>query len=222
MKEIFSRNKNIDKNAYLNFRTYDSNDPNDPIPSIHNMNVIAEGFRDAALSLVKGLLSNNANSGADNLIFPILFNTNHSIELYLKAICWTQNLLLKKEDTFDKIHNLKELFTKVVNLESELKTKDDEPEFNEMLNSLKAYIYELDDKIERTFTIGDKKEKTRYDIDFPRYALNTDFKSQFYINADDNVTVDLENFLIVFEQIFKDLSSLYEHYVYVYGVAYEN
>ncbi|MCR8860362.1 hypothetical protein NQ113_24640 [Bacillus pseudomycoides] len=216
MKEIFSRNKNIDKNAYLNFRTYDSNGPNDSITSIHNMNVIAEGFRDAALSLVKGLLSNNPNSGADNLIFPILFNTNHSIEVYLKAICWTQNLLLNKSDKFDITHDLRELFAQVVDLETELRTPGDNLEFYTMLNGLDAYIDELYGKIERTFIDKKGNEKIRHDIEFCRYALSNDSKSQFYINALDNVVVDLENFLAIFEQIFKNLDSLLTHYIQLY------
>ncbi|HDR8233351.1 TPA: hypothetical protein QC098_005990, partial [Bacillus cereus] len=112
MKNIFSYNTNIDKNAYMNWRTH-SYDP------IHNMIVVAEGFKDSALLLVKEILKDNTDKKADNLIFPVLFNANHSIEVYLKAICWTQNLLLNKSDTFDGNHNLKGLFTKVVTLENE-------------------------------------------------------------------------------------------------------
>src|SRR5688572_19561245 len=107
MKDIFSYNKDIEKNAYMNWRTQ-------RFDHIHNMIVIAEGFSISALLLVKEILKDNRDKKADNLIFPILFNANHSIEVYLKAICWTQNQLLDKNDTFDGNHNLQGLFKKVV------------------------------------------------------------------------------------------------------------
>ncbi|PEI69764.1 hypothetical protein [Bacillus toyonensis] len=210
MKDIFSHNTDINKNAYMNWRTHGSNDP------IHNMIVVAEGFKDSALLLVKGILKDNTDNKADNLIFPVLFNTNHSIEVYLKAICWTQNLLLNKSDKFKITHNLKELFANVVNLENELNTPGDKPEFYKMLRDLDAYIDELYGKIERTFIDKGGNEKIRHDIEFCRYALSNDSKSQFYINALDNVVVDLENFLVVFEQIFKNLDSLLTHYIQLY------
>ncbi|HDR8289169.1 TPA: hypothetical protein QC104_005928, partial [Bacillus cereus] len=192
-----------------NWRTH-SYDP------IHNMIVVAEGFKDSALLLVKEILKDNTDKKADNLIFPVLFNANHSIEVYLKAICWTQNLLLNKSDTFDGNHNLKGLFTKVVTLENELNILEDKSVFYKELNNLESYIDELYEKIERI--VKDKKgnDKIIHDITFCRYALNNDLEPQFYINTFDNVVVDLENFLTVFEQIFKTLDSLSTHYINLY------
>ena len=207
MKDIFSYNSDIRKNAYMNWRTQ-------RFDHIHNMIVIAEGFSDSALLLVKEILKDNTDKKADNLIFPILFNANHSIEVYLKAICWTQNQLLDKNDTFDGNHNLEGLFRKVVNLENELNSSNDKAVFHEMLSNLKTYIYELYGKIERTV---DKKgnNKTIHDITFCRYSLNNDLEPQFYINTFDNVVVDLENFLTVFKGIFDNLQSLSTHYLYL-------
>lgn len=206
MKDIFSYNKDIEKNAYMNWRTqhYDH---------IHNMIVIAEGFSDSALLLVKEILEDNSNKRADNLIFPILFNANHSIEVYLKAICWTQNQLLDKNDTFDGNHNLQGLFKKVVDLENELNSSNDKAVFHEMLSDLKAYINELYGKIERTVIDKNGKNKTLHDITFCRYTLNNDLEPQFYINTFDNVVVDLENFFTVFQDIFDSLDSLSTHYL---------
>jgi len=205
MKDIFSYNNDIEKNAYMNWRTqhYDH---------IHNMIVIAEGFRDSALLLVKEILEDNSGKRADNLIFPILFNANHSIEVYLKAICWTQNQLLGKNDTFDGNHNLQGLFKKVVDLENELKNSNEQV-FHEMLSNLKAYINELYGKIERTAIDKKGNNKTLHDITFCRYTLNNDLEPQFYINTFDNVVVDLENFFTVFQDIFDSLDSLSIHYL---------
>jgi len=204
MKEIFSQG-DIEKTAYLNWRTsrYDH---------IQNMLVIADGFRDSALLLVKELLKDNTTKRADNIIFPILFNTNHSIEVYLKAICWTQNLLLGIDDTFPGNHNLKGLFDKVVELESKLGHPSDKSRFMDMLSKLEAYIDELYGNIERTVRNGNGKDKIIHDITFCRYTLNNNLEPQFYINTFDNVVVDLENFLAVFKEIFENLSSLAMHY----------
>ncbi|MCS6596046.1 hypothetical protein [Bacillus cereus] len=214
MKKIFSNNPDIDKNAFMNWRTH-SGDP------IHNMIVVAEGFRDSALLLVKDVLKNNTDKKADNLIFPILFNANHSIEVYLKSICWTQNLLLNKSDTFNGNHNLKGLFTKVVDLENELNIIGDKSVFNKELNNLEAYIDELYEKIERTITKNNGNEKIIHEITFCRYALTNDMEPQFYIDTFDNVVVDLENFLKIFEQIFKTLDSLSTHYIELYCAKQE-
>ena len=209
MKEIFSGNGDIEKTAYMNWRTQH-------FDHIHNMIVIAEGFSDSSLFLVKETLKDNRDKKADNLIFPILFNANHGIEVYLKAICWTQNQLLDKKDQFPPNHDLKTLFDNVVKLENELNSGS-KAVFHEMLSQLQAYIHELYGKIERTI-IKKGKEKPIHDITFCRYPLNKDPNNdnlvpQFYINTFDNVVVDLENFLSVFKSIFDNLDSLSMHYL---------
>lgn len=205
MGNIFSYNSDRAKNACMNWRTQ-------RFDHIHNMVVIAKGFSDSALSLVKEILEDNRDHKADNWIFPILFNANHSIEVYLKAICWTQNRLLDKKDKFAENHNLEGLFKDVVDLEKELNSGDIAV-FHERLSDLKAYIHELYGKIERTIIKNNGKKKILHDITFCRYSLNTDLEPQFYINTFDNVVVDLENFLTVFEGIFDNLDSLAIHYL---------
>lgn len=220
MKDIFSNNvNNTETTAYMNWRTQ-------RFDHINNMIVVAEGFRDSSLLLVKEILKDNTDKKADILIFPILFNANHSIEVYLKAICWTQNRLLDKDDKFDENHDLRWLFKKVVDLENELNNSNDKAVFHEMLSNLKAYIYELYGKIERT--IKDKKgnDKSIYDITFCRYTLTLgkgkDLAPQFYINTFENVVVDLENFLTVFKSIFDNLKSLSMYYSSLLEAKQEN
>lgn len=72
MKDIFSYNNDIEKNAYMNWLTQ-------RLSHIHNMIVVAEGFSNSTLLLVKEILKDNKDKKADNLIFPILFNANHSV-----------------------------------------------------------------------------------------------------------------------------------------------
>ena len=45
MKKVFSYNANIEKNAYMNWRT-------NKYEEIHNMNVVAEGFIEGASILI--------------------------------------------------------------------------------------------------------------------------------------------------------------------------
>lgn len=205
MENIFSYNDDIAKNAYLNWRT-------DQFDHINNMLVVAKGFSDSALLLVEEILIDNTNKRADNMIFPILFNTNHSIEVYLKAICWSQNQLLGNNETFKGNHDLKELIEKVIILEKNLGGTGEKEKFDEMLYPLKEYIDELYAKIERTRVKKGKDQKV-YDITFSRYSLNNDMEPQFYINTFDNIVVDLENYRKVFKEIFSNLSSLSIHYL---------
>lgn len=57
---------------------------------------LANGFIDAALELSQSCIDDNSHKKADILVFPILFNANHGIEVYLKSICWCLNQLLQK------------------------------------------------------------------------------------------------------------------------------
>ncbi|MGE1164457.1 hypothetical protein ACQJ0Y_14410 [Peribacillus simplex] len=99
MNNVFSYNADIEKNAYLNWRTSKHD-------HIHNMIVLADGFMSAATLLAKQVLLDNVDKKADSLIFPILFNANHGIEVYLKAISWSLNILNNTGKRFDPHHKL--------------------------------------------------------------------------------------------------------------------
>ncbi|MDR4925950.1 hypothetical protein [Peribacillus simplex] len=115
MKNVFSYNADIEKNAYLNWRT-NRND------HIHNMIVLADGFMSAATLLAKQVLLDNVDKidnvdkKTDSLIFPILFNANHGIEVYLKAISWSLNILNNTGERFDPYHKLNKLLEKNISL----------------------------------------------------------------------------------------------------------
>ena len=90
----FSENHDRNKNAYMNWRMiYDQS---------HNFKAIGDGYMRSALMLLYVCLENNSDKKADELIFPILFNANQSIELYLKAIIWKANQIIL---TREYIHN---------------------------------------------------------------------------------------------------------------------
>lgn len=100
MKRIFSYNDDIDKNAYMNWRT-DKHEP------IHNMNIIADGYFESAILLAKSCLVDNRDKKADAIIFPMLFSVNHAIELYEKSICWSLNILLGNKSKFKENHDIR-------------------------------------------------------------------------------------------------------------------
>ncbi|UED81970.1 HEPN domain-containing protein [Lysinibacillus sp. CD3-6] len=199
MKDIFSYNGDINKTAYMNWRTSHHD-------HLHNMHVIAKGFADSSLVLVEQILkNNNEGKAADSLIFPILFNANHAIEVYLKSLIWTLNTLLRNGKNYDNTHNLKVLLNEVKKLEKEFENKLD---YEDFFGKLENYINELYKKIE----IQNNKGNTFSDITFARYSLTRDKEPQFYINEFDNVVVDLSNFILVFNEIFKNLDNLSIHY----------
>lgn len=204
MKNIFSQNPDVDKTAYLNWRTNRHD-------HINNMIVIGGGFMSSALLLAKNILEDNHDKKADNLIFPILFNINHGIEVYLKAIAWQLNILENNKESFIPNHQLKELLENVKALVYSFESGTEKIDrFDEMIEPLDNYISELYSKIEKVKPNGN----VIYSIDFSRYTLDNKMEPQFYINELDNVMVDLEYFLEVFTDIRSSLDSIAKHYLY--------
>ena len=81
-------------------------------------------------------------------------------------------------------------------------------DYEHFFGKLTKYINELYKKIE----IQNKEGKSFSDITFARYSLTREKEPQFYINEFDNVVVDLTNFIVVFNEIFKNLDNLSMHY----------
>lgn len=206
MKGIFSYNVDIEKNAYLNWRTHRHE-------HIHNMIVLANGFMSSSLFLTKQVLIDNRDKKADSLIYPILFNINHGIELYLKAISWSLNILTKTGKEFRTNHHLNELLQDVKSLVYLFESDTEKlKEFATRIKPLENYINELYSKIEKVKPDG----KKFYSIDFSRYSLTLQGEPQFYINELDNVVVDMENLFEVFGQIHKSLDGIASHYLWDY------
>ena len=203
IKKVFSYNSDVDKNAYMNWRT-NNHEP------IQNMNVLADGYFQSAILLAKNCLSDDWDKKADVLIFPMLFSVNHGIELYEKSICWSLNILLDCNDTFKKSHNIREIWyivkAKIKKFDFDVGREEDE--FNKMIVGLESYLDELFETIKKDDNVNDAYRN----IDFSRYPINNRNEYHFYLNRYDNVVVDLENFIVVFKDIYKCLRSLAEAY----------
>lgn len=206
MKKIFSYNVDINKNAYMNWRT-NNHEP------IHNMNVIADGYFESAILLAECCLKDNHDKKADAIIFPMIFSVNHAIELYEKSICWSLNILLGYKATFKENHDIRGIW-----LTTKQKIKKfgfgighEEIEFTHMIENLEAYLEELSITI-----MKDDINNAYHNIDFSRYPLNNHNEYHFYLKKYDNVVVDLENFIVVFRDINNCLSRLAGFY---YGLV---
>lgn len=207
---IFSYNSDIEKNAYMNWRM-------DRFDSISNLNNIAKGYSKATIILCESCLENNKYKDADIIIFPILFSANHSIELYLKSIMWSINILTKKESKFEKHHNICQIYNTVKNMILRFQEdKEEREEVKKLLKNLGKYIEEIKPIIECK-----DKNKNKNNIDFSRYPINNDWEKHFYVEAFNNVVVDLENFIIRFEEIFKNLESVAGYYNHLVDVKNE-
>jgi len=209
MKDIFSYNLDINKTAYMNWRTRQ----HEPIQS---MNVIADGYFKSAILLAKDCLADNSDKKADVLIFPMLFSVNHAIELYEKSICWSLNILLGYNSSFKTNHDIRGIWytTKQKIKEYGFGYGREEVDFNKMVNRLEAYLDEMSKAI-----MNDDINDAYHNIDFSRYPVNNHKEYHFYLKTYDNVVVDLENFIDVFEEIRHCLSLLADYY---YGLVVES
>ena len=203
MKDIFSYNIEIEKNAYLNWRTshYDQ---------IYNMIVIADGFMSSSILLAEAALNDNQDKKADSIVYPMLFNANHAIELYLKATIWTLNILLKKNQKIEGQHDIQQIFQVLIKRIDEFETdKRNRKQAHNLMEGAKIYINELFDKI--ADQSGNRKKDN---MDFSRYPFKQNYLPHFYITEFDNVVIDLENFMIRFKEIGKNLNLIATYYLY--------
>lgn len=203
MKNVFSYNADVDKTAYMNWRT------NHHQP-IHNMNTIADGYFESAIILAQQCVNDNRDKKADILIFPMFFSVNHAIELYGKSICWSLNILLGYKSTYKENHDIRGIWLTAKEKIKKFGFDDTRPEneFNKMVINLELYLDEL------SKTIGETKDVNTayYNIDFSRYPLNNRSKNHFYLNKFDNVAIDLENFVEIFSDIHDCLERLATYY----------
>ncbi len=198
-KKIFSDNEDINKIAFLNWRTSKRED-------IGNMLALAEGFLDSAIQLAKDCLNNNENKKADILIFPILTNANHGIELYLKSLIWTLNKLIESEFRIEGSHNIQQMYQTVEAKIKSYKGIEWVNHFREQNLNLTEYI----DELFALITVTGKKEN----MDFSRYPLTNKYENHFYIDRLDNVKIDLENFVERFEKIKEALDERASYFFY--------
>lgn len=194
MDTIFQYNEDIDKTAYLNWRMdFNTN-------SRKQFVVIGDAYFSSAYCLINKCLENNIDKKADAWIFPIMFNIVHGIEVYLKAINASLNIILGKSRTdIEGNHDIKQLCSTAKKLLIEYKsingnsTKDDMFKAIKVVENFILNIYEKTD-----------------DMTFARYPMHKNKDGHFYIQALANEVIDLE---LIKEQIvylYKMLEFIYD------------
>jgi len=197
-KDIFSRNDEINKMAFLNWRM-ESGD-------IVNLFNLGDGYFKTSLILCDKCLSNNKGKVADIIIFPIFMNFNHGIELYLKGLTLTLNKLLKIDIKIDGTHNLNQLFSV---FKARIKALDGQKKANEIVSdnyNLNQYLEELTSKLEP----NDKNNK----MDFSRYPFSKRDGNHFYVDTWSNIEVDLENLKNRIKNIYEKLEQYADYFYY--------
>lgn len=197
MQPIFSRNDNVDKMAFMNWRM--SEDAVDR----HFIN-LADGYLSSAIILAKQCLICNSDKKADILIFPILANANHGIELYLKAMTMMVNRTLNVESKIQGKHNIAQIFRMLKSKITALADPEERKAFEKSMVELENYIEELAAKIDS----NSKNDK----MDFSRYPISKSNENHFYVDTMENVEVDLENFIRRFEVINDELGAVAEQF----------
>lgn len=194
MKKLFSSNEDIRKSAFLNWRTIRNDD-------INNFIVLADGYISSAIQLIDLCLENNSDSKADKLIFPILNNVNHGIELYLKSIIWTINELNKTGEKFDdNCHELNQLFNETIEIIKKYEDLIFFEDFKEKSIILSCYINEIYAVL--------TKNPFKNSMTFSRYPISSTNKNtkqhykQFYTEKKENIEIDLENLKEILEEIY--------------------
>jgi hypothetical protein len=197
--KIFSSNEDYTKTAFLNWRVAKHED-------IGNMLVLADGFISSAIQLCQDCLNDNEDKKADNLIFPILHNANHGIELYLKSMVWTLNKLIGSEYKIEGNHNIEQIFSTVKAKIKTYKDKEWMKHSDEQNKGLQEYISELFNLISG-YGKGDN-------MDFSRYPITDKYENHFYIDRLDNVEIDIEKLKIRLTNIKESLDERASYFFY--------
>lgn len=191
---IFQYNADIDKTAFLNWRTGFAH------TSRRQFVILGEAFFSTAYNLIQQCLLNNRDKKADSWIFPIMFNVVHGIEVYLKAINAALSLVLNKERSITEGgHDLKALYGAARNLIIEYKTSNKCATTEEMFQGIKV----VGKFIENIYKKTD-------DMTFARYPLAKDKQGQFYIDTFKNEVIDLELLAEQIVYVYKMLDFIYE------------
>lgn len=204
MKYLFSENEDISKSAFLNWRLSVNED-------IQNFIVLADGYLSSAIQLIDLCLVNISDVKADKLIFPILHNANHGIELYFKAIIWSINQINKNDEKFKEIHELDKLFENTIETIKANKDLRFLENFKENASCLSNYINELYSTL-RVANVHGNMFFSRYPISKTDKKTKSHIK-QFYTEKVNNIVIDLENFKEILEEIY---SFLDERVSYLY------
>ena len=194
LDSIFQYNVDINKTAYMNWRTSFVQEDR------RQFVIIGEAFFSSAYHLVKECLNDNSDKKADSWIFPIMFNIVHGTEVYLKAINSVLSVILgKKRGITEGGHDLKTLCATARKLIIEYKNSNKNTTTEQMFAAIKV--------IEKfVANIYDKTD----DMTFARYPMDKNKNGHFYIQNLENEVIDLELLQKQIAIVYQLLNFIYE------------
>ena len=194
MDSIFQYNQNVEKTAYLNWRS------NKYTNQRRQLVVMGDNFFSSAYNLLQQCINDNGDKKADSWIFPIMFNIVHGIEIYLKAINVVLNIVLNEQNqAIQGGHNIKQLCQTSKNLILKYKNKSKNETTDQMWTAIKV----IENFIENIY------EKTN-DMTFARYPMDKNKNGHFYIQALDNSVIDMELLEKQMVIVYKMLEFIYQ------------
>ena len=194
MDSIFQYNQNVEKTAYLNWRS------NKYTNQRRQLVVMGDNFFSSAYNLLQQCINDNGDKKADSWIFPIMFNIVHGIEIYLKAINVILNIVLNEQNqVIQGGHDIKQLCQTSKSLILKYKTRNKNETTDQMWTAIKV----IENFIENIY------EKTN-DMTFARYPMDKNKNGHFYIQTLDNSVIDMELLEKQMVIVYKMLEFIYQ------------
>lgn len=194
MDSIFQYNQNVEKTAYLNWRS------NKYTNQRRQLVVMGDNFFSSAYNLLQQYINDNGDKKADSWIFPIMFNIVHGIEIYLKAINVILNIVLNEQNqVIQGGHDIKQLCQTSKSLILKYKNRNKNETTDQMWTAIKV----IENFIENIY------EKTN-DMTFARYPMDKNKNGHFYIQTLDNSVIDMELLEKQMVIVYKMLEFIYQ------------
>lgn len=194
MDSIFQYNQNVEKTAYLNWRS------NKYTNQRRQLVVMGDNFFSSAYNLLQQCINDNGDKKADSWIFPIMFNIVHGIEIYLKAINVILNIVLNEQNqVIQGGHDIKQLCQTSKSLILKYKNRKKNETTDQMWTAIKV----IENFIENIY------EKTN-DMTFARYPMDKNKNGHFYIQTLDNSVIDMELLEKQMVIVYKMLEFIYQ------------
>lgn len=194
MDSIFQYNQNVEKTAYLNWRS------NKYTNQRRQLVVMGDNFFSSAYNLLQQCINDNGDKKADSWIFPIMFNIVHGIEIYLKAINVILNIVLNEQNqVIQGGHDIKQLCQTSKSLILKYKNRNKNETTDQMWTAIKV----IENFIENIY-------KKTNDMTFARYPMDKNKNGHFYIQTLDNSVIDMELLEKQMVIVYKMLEFIYQ------------
>ena len=194
MDSIFQYNQNVEKTAYLNWRS------NKYTNQRRQLVVMGDNFFSSAYNLLQQCINDNGDKKADFWIFPIMFNIVHGIEIYLKAINVILNIVLNEQNqVIQGGHDIKQLCQTSKSLILKYKNRNKNETTDQMWTAIKV----IENFIENIY-------KKANDMTFARYPMDKNKNGHFYIQTLDNSVIDMELLEKQMVIVYKMLEFIYQ------------